>query len=502
MTRNTSVRKGGLNLALGQVATQSCSFVRSVIIARLISPEDYGIAAVFATILSLLEMLSNLAANSLLIQASDGDDVAFQNTAQMLWAVRGIWNAVLFVLLAGPASHLFGVPQAEWAFRYLAVIPLARGFVHLDTSRFQRCLRFGPTVLVDVGSNLATALLALPAALWLRDYSAMLWILVLQSVSTTIGSHLVAERRYCWGWDKRYAKRIFAFGWPLLINGILMYGIMEGDRVVIGSARRLFPHSIYTLTDLGVYSVAFALTMAPTSFVATVAGSLFLPVLSCVKECEEEFKRRYLGCLYSVLLAATGMSIPLVFAGGRFVDLIYGSKYAAAGGFIGWLAAMWGIRILRVAPTVAAMARGDTKASMLSNLGRSLALFGMVIAAATGSRLIWISVSGFGGELLALGILLWRLRRLHGVPVVLHARPFALIGLGVLTAGVMANLEAGRFSLFTALLGSAILVLATVAVMILLIPALRRELLVIVFQSRGPQSAEPAMAAGSASIGR
>ena len=500
MAGNTSVRKGGLNLALGQVATQSCSFVRSVIIARLISPADYGIAAVFATILSLLEMLSNLAASSLLIQASDGDELAFQNTAQMLAAVRGIWNAALFLLLAGPVSHLFGVPQAEWAFRYLAVIPLARGFAHLDPSRFQRGLRFGPTVLVDVGSNLATALLALPAVLWLRDYSAMLWILVLQSVSTTVGSHLVAERPYSWGWDKRYAKRIFAFGWPLLINGILMYGIMEGDRVVIGSARRLFPHSTYTLTDLGVYSVAFAVTMAPTSFVATIAGSLFLPVLSRVREFEEEFKRRYLGCLHAVLLAATMISIPLVFTGGRFVDLIYGSKYMAASGFIGWLAAMWGIRILRVAPTVAALARGDTKASMLSNLGRSLALVGMVTAAATGSRLIWISVSGFGGEVLALGILLWRLKRLHGVPVVLHARPFALIGLGVLAAGVTARLEAGRLSVFTALLGSAILVLATVSVMILAIPALRSQLRAFVFKSRIPQPAEPAMAEGSAGI--
>jgi O-antigen/teichoic acid export membrane protein len=473
-----------------------------VIIARLISPADYGIAAVFATILSLLEMLSNLAASSLLIQASDGDEVAFQNTAQMLAAVRGIWNAALFLLLAGPVSHLFGVPQAEWAFRYLAVIPLARGFAHLDTSRFQRGLRFGPTVLVDVGSNLATTLLALPAALWLRDYSAMLWILVLQSVGAAVGSHLVAERRYCWGWDKRYAKRIFAFGWPLLINGILMYGIMEGDRVVIGSARRLFPHSAYTLTDLGVYSVAFALTMAPTSFVATVAGSLFLPVLSRVKEFEEEFKRRYLGCLHAVLLAAATISLPFIFAGGGFVGLIYGPKYAAAGSFIGWLAAMFGIRLLRVAPTLAAMARADTKALMLSNLGRSLALVGMVLAAATGSRLIWISISGFGGELFALGILLWRLKRLHGVPVALHARPFALIGLGMLVAGVLARLGAASVSVFIALLGSAILVLATVSVMILVIPGLRSELWALLFSSHSVHAVEPALAGVRPNPGR
>jgi O-antigen/teichoic acid export membrane protein len=304
----------------------------------------------------------------------------------------------------------------------------------------------------------------------------MLWILVLQSIGTALGSHIVAQRRYRWDWKKDHAKRLFAFGWPLLVNGILMYGIMEGDRVVIGSAKRLFQHSTYTLADLGVYSVAFALMMAPTNFIATGAGSLFLPVLARVKEFPEEFARHYLNCLHAVFLAAAAISVPLVFAGGKFVTFIYGQKYAAAGGFAGWLAAMWGIRIVRVAPTIGAMARGDTRSAMFSNLGRSLALVGMVFAAATGSSLKWMSISGFGGECLALAILTWRLNRVHGIAVRVHIKPFALFGFGMLIAAAGVGV-AGSLDLPATLACCVVLVSIEVALTILLIPGLYKDVL-------------------------
>lgn len=476
MTGHSSVLKGGLKLGLGQIITQACSFVRSVIVARLISPENYGIAAAFAMTISLFEMVSNMSSDKLLIQAADGDDPALQKTTQLLQISRGLSGAAIFFLLAGPISRLFGVPQAEWAFRSLTLLPLAKGFTHEDMNRLQREMKFGPSVLVSVGSSVLVTLLALPLALWSRDYSAMLWILVLQTVSSSVGSHLVAERRYALAWNKNYAKRMFHFGWPLLVNGLLLYGIMEGDRVIIGSARRLFSNSTYTLADLGVYSVAFALTMAPTMIVANVSTSLFLPFLARVKDSCLEFERRYLTCLRAVSLMAGVISIPFIFAGGRVVSLVYGHKYAAAAGFIGWLAAMWGIRIIRVAPTLAAMARGDTKAAMVSNTVRSLALVGMVLAAATGSRLAWISIWGFGGELLALGMLVWRLKRFHAIPATPCFRPFAVIGFGMVTAAVISIAQIKTFGWGAVFLGCLGLMVTTLLAMLFVVPQLRLDL--------------------------
>jgi len=261
---------GGLKLGVGQVGIQVSSFAKSIILARLLTLEDFGVAAAFATTFSILELISSLASDKLLIQAVDGNELALQSTAQLSYVCRGSVNATVLFLLAGPVSRLFGIPGAIWGFRCLALLPLLRGFVHLDPYRLQREMRFGPSVAVDLGSNLFATAVAFPVAAWLRNYTAMLWILILQAAMFSLISHIVAERRYSWHWDKRYAKRLFTFGWPLAINGLLLYGIMEGDRVIVGSAKQLFGNTKYTLADLGLYSVAFSLTMAPTMFVANL----------------------------------------------------------------------------------------------------------------------------------------------------------------------------------------------------------------------------------------
>jgi O-antigen/teichoic acid export membrane protein len=465
-----------MKLSTGQVTSQACSFIRSVIVARLISPENYGIAAVFMTTFVLMEQISNLAADKLLIQAKDGDEPAFQRSAQLVMMGRGFSNATVLFVFGGLFSHLFGSPQAVWAFRAMALLPLCRAFTHLDMSRYQRHLRFGPAVLVDVSSNLLGVVAALPLALLLRNYWAMLWILAVQQGCTTLGSHLVAERRWAVAWNRQYARRMFHFGWPLLINGLLLYGIMEGDRVVIGSAQRLFHHSVYTLTDLGVYSVAFGASYAPATLIVNVTGTLFLPILSRAKESWAEFQRSYLRCLNPATLLAAMAAIPFIVGGGWAITLVYGHKYAAAGSFIGWLGAMWGVRIIRAVPTAAALAQGDSKTSMVSNFVRSAALLGMLLAAATGAPLVWISISGFCGESLALGVTLWRLKRLHAVPIGLCIRPFAVIALGMLAAALAALARIGNMGWTGPVLGSVAVALATLLAMMFVIPELRLDL--------------------------
>src|SRR5664280_1016720 len=101
MADTSKILKGGLSLSAGQVASQACSFLRSVILGRLISPTNFGIAATFAMTFWLLDMISNLAADTLLIQSKEGDDQRFENTAHLWQAGRGVVNALVLFAVAG-----------------------------------------------------------------------------------------------------------------------------------------------------------------------------------------------------------------------------------------------------------------------------------------------------------------------------------------------------------------------------------------------------------------
>lgn len=432
MNLRRRIFNGATVLATGQVVGQGFSFVRNIIIARLISPDDFGIAATFVIAVSLLEMISDLAAHRLLVQAEDGNDERFQETAHLLMAVRGTVNAVFLFLLAWPFSRLFNIPEARWAFQCLAIVPLVMGFAHLDRKRLHRDLRFGRDMIVDVVDQIIPLIAAWPLAAWLGDYSAVLWLLIGKSVVSVAASHLVAHRRYRWACDKVYLRRMLTFGWPLLVNGLLMFGIFQGDRLVVGTA--------YTMTDLGFYSVAFMLTMVPTMMLGRIVSVLFLPLLSNVQSSPHQFQARYTLAVQALCPAAALLATLFILGGTFLVTEIYGQEYAPAGTVIGWVAAMQAVRLMRVTPALAAMAKGDTRTLMLSNIARSCALVFVVLAAIVDAELWWIAAAGLVGELLALGLVLARLTRLHNLPAGVCIRPacltFAAILLGAGIAGV------------------------------------------------------------------
>jgi O-antigen/teichoic acid export membrane protein len=444
-TKDRSIKgqvfKGGVNLAAGQIFIQICSFARNVIIARLISPADFGIAAMFAISLSLIEMISNLAAEKLIIQAADGDSERFQATIQCTQFLRGCLIGLVLFSIAGPLAHLFGVENAKWAFQWLGFIPFIRGLIHQDMYRLQRQMRFGPSILVEAGVSVVVTIAAYPLGRWLGDYSAMLWIIVAQAGIGILGSHIVAERRYRWALEKSTILRLLTFGWPLLINGLLMFGILQGDRFIIGAANQLFGRVIYSLSDLGVYSVAFSLAFAPTMLIASVSTNLFLPLLSRVQDSGRSFERRYYFVCQTVALAGGLFSIPFIISGEWIIRVVYGPKYANVGNLVAWLAAMQALRIIRIGPTLAAMAKGDTKNAMYSNIVRSVAFVGVVMTAAFGGSLSLIAASGFMGEVLAMGFCVWRLKNIHRIPMAVCLKP-------AITSGIFMVLGAAAASAF------------------------------------------------------
>src|SRR5207247_896458 len=147
--------------------------------------------------------------------------------------------------------------------------------------------------------------------------------------------------------------------------------------------------------------LAFSTVQMPAMLVANVCTSLFLPTLSRVRSARARFDQDYLACSLIICLAAAVTSGPLIFAGGWLVGLIYGPDYSSAGSVIMWLAAMQAVRIIRVTPTLGAIALGDTKNPMMSNVVRTPAFVLVLLVAAAGGPLAWIAACGLAGELLA-----------------------------------------------------------------------------------------------------
>jgi O-antigen/teichoic acid export membrane protein len=418
--------KGGAVASGGQVLGQAIGFARNIVIARLLSPTDIGVAALLASMMSLVEMTTDLNAGLLLIQAKDGDEARVQGTVHSLGVVRGVIMAAALFCAAAPLAWLFSIPDAAWAFRYLAAVPLLRNIAHSDASRVQRRMNFLPNALAEVSSQVLGFAVVWYLAVRFRSYSAILWATIVQAAVASLITHLCAERRYTLGWSREHAGRVLSFGWPLLINGLLLFVIFQGDRVVIGLADRLVDHPRYTLADLGLYFLAFNLAAIPVSLPAKIGGSLCLPLLSREQDDRPRFVRKYVAIFQGYALVATLLAVPLIAVGGHFAGAVYGAKYAAASTVLAWLAAMQGVRLIRASTTLAALALGDSTLSLLASVVRLLGFPAVLVVAYSGKSLAWIAAAGFFAELGTLVFSLALLRRRHRVGSAALAEGIAL----------------------------------------------------------------------------
>ncbi len=426
MITRRKIAGGAAIVAGGHAAGLAASLVRNVIIARAIGVENFGIASTFLVTMSLLEMVADLSIDKLLVQAEDGDEPRLQAAAHAMNAARGLVIAALLALLAAPIAGLFDAPEATWAYVVLAVVPLLRGFAHLDPRRVQRRLAFVPLTIMDSGSQLFAVLLAAVAVIWLDDYSVALWVLIGQAGVYALASHLLAERAYRWSFDGQCWKRFAKFGWPLMLNGALIWVAVQGDRLLVGAA--------ISVVALGVYSAAVTLVNVPSNGLMTVWGKLALPLLSA-RQSQRDAYRAGVGLVAAAYTASiVGVFAPLVFLLPWVVSLVYGEEFAIGAATAGWLVLAFTARTCRGLPALVALSRARTGTVASGNAARAALLPLLVLAATGGDDLALVAMALAAMEVLSLGVmwgvLLWRMR--GDVPAVacalLAVAPAAVVG--------------------------------------------------------------------------
>lgn len=394
--------KTSLLLMLGQASGQALSLLRNAIIGHLLSPRDFGIASTFAITVSIIEMASDMGSDKLLVQAKDGNDTLLQNTAQFFAIIRGFISGFFLFLVAPYVAALFKISEAEWAFSLLAFVPIIRGFMHFDVKRFHREMNFFPNLFAELTPQVITFLLTLPIVMIRTDYSAVIDLILLQSLLLVLMTHFLAKRRYKITFDQLAIKRLVEFGWPLMVNGFLMFFIFQGDKFVIGI--------YYDMEKLGVYSAAFMITMTPALLIIKVLTSLILPFFSRKQDDIALLNVNYLLSIEITVLIVSAYIAFFTLYGDIFLTLVFGKHYQGYGDLMISLGVLWSLRMLRVPATLLAMSKGDTKVGLIANIFRSLALFGVFYFAMKQYPIETIAYVGCVGELLAVFITLKQIK--------------------------------------------------------------------------------------------
>lgn len=353
-------------LVSGNAFGSALLLVRNLIIARLVSPEDYGIASTFAVAMSIVEMLSYLGLNQMIVVDRDGDDPAVQKAMQGFQLMRGTLSSLILFGIAIPYARFLGVEHVAWAYQLIAFIPLVNGLQHYDIHRLKRHLIFRPWILTQAIPPLVSLLAVWPLAYLYGDYRIMIASLFIQAGAMVVLSHLTAERRYAIGLDFGLIRRATVFGWPLLLNGVLLFGVFNGERLIVG--REL------GMSQLAVFSMAITLTLTPTLILAGAAQSLFLPALSGARDRIESFRWLGTAAVEAGLAIGVGLILGMALLGGPLVHLLLGPKYVAMLDILMPMAVMQAVRVAKSGGSTVALARERSGNAAAANLIRVLSL--------------------------------------------------------------------------------------------------------------------------------
>lgn len=422
--------KSSIILSAAEAICFVSSFVRNVILARLLSKEDFGVAATFGLVLTMVECSSKLGISKIIVQDKEGDRVGFVGTAHSLQLLCGCISAGVVVVCSPLLCRLFeGSDISAGMVSALSLAFLFQGLWHLDCKRFERQLNCWPSAMIEVASQVILTLVTWPLVSWIPDFRSVLMLIVSKSLITLVGSHCVAERTYSCEFERESAKRMLMVGWPLVANALLMLAITQGEQWVIGT--------FYSMSELGLFAAAYAIVGAPTFAFAKVFATLSLPILSKAEDNAELLLHRYGQVVASLACFATVTTLLFVLGGEAFMVIAYGHKYVEGGLICSMLAIVNGFKILRMGSAAVALAKGDSKNQMYSNMWRVSSIVFAIGLGVSRAPMWMVALSGVVGEIAACWSTWYRLWRVDGIAMFSSIRPALMyvvsVSIGLLT---------------------------------------------------------------------
>ena len=405
-TTNARVMTQGGIVFSGGMAAQLMSLGRNAILAQTLSMGDYGTAALLLVALQTIEMLSDLAIERMIIRDPDGDDPRTMAVGHALQIARGILLFTTLICVAPLLALAFQVPNAQEAFAALALIPLIKGFQHLDIRRFHRHYQNVPVVWFELVPQAAALLLTPLVLATTPTFEAVVVLATIQAGGQLVASHHLAERPYRVNWDSEIAGRFIVFGGPILLSAIPLVAVLQGDRIIVAQ--------FFTLDHVAAYSVAVMITMLPTLLASRVSQTLFLALLASANHLPTLFRGRYRVMLDAMTFFVIVYAVGFWCLGGPLVATVFGDNFSGLGNLTAVLAMIFALRTLQSVPTAVLLARGETMAHLGIGIVRAFGLLLALAVAIRGEDLVAVAAAGIVGELAALMLITYAMARQRG----------------------------------------------------------------------------------------
>jgi len=304
--RNRHFRTDHLKAELGQrsarggavtFAAQVCKFALSmssaIVLARLLTPQDYGLIGMVAILVGFLGMFQYLGLSTATIQWAD---LNHQQVSALFWMNVALSAAIMLVTIAAApvAAWFYKEPRLMGITVGYAISILITGLYIQHEAILIRQMRFAITAAIEVSAMA----IGLGAAIVAAIYGARYWALVINQLVlaavSVIGMWAACRWRPSLPRRSAGVRSMLSFGGNVTGFNVMQYFARNADNALIGK--------FWGANELGLYSRAYQMLLMPMQQINAPLAAVAVPALSRLSDSPERYRDAYLKILEKLVM--------------------------------------------------------------------------------------------------------------------------------------------------------------------------------------------------------
>ena len=306
---------------IGRWITQILSWIATPIVARLLSPGDYGVATMAMVYIGLVQLVNEFGLGVAIIQRRDLTEEQIARIGG-LSVLLGVFFAMVSVIVAQPVAQSFGSPEVRAVVMVLSVTFLTTSIQSLPRALLTRDVKFrqlavmeGLEAIVHSGTTLILAFLGF-----------RYWALVLGVVAARTTGMIMALRwrrhRLAWPSSLQAIAGPIRVGLHVVVGNIAWYAYNNADLAIIG--RRL------GTAALGSYTIGTSLASIPVDRLSALVASATPGIFAAVQHDRLALRRYVLALTEGVALLTFPVAVGIALVAEEFVLVVLGEPWRAA----------------------------------------------------------------------------------------------------------------------------------------------------------------------------
>jgi lipopolysaccharide exporter len=316
------VFRGGMWLGIGSVTEQIVRFGRSIILARLLAPEAFGIMAVVLSASTFVHSLTDIGVREAVIQNPRGAEDEYIDSAFWLAMARAFALAVCIFFVAPWMATFYGNAELTPLLRMASLSVLIDGAWSPRMYVAIKRLKFSRLAAIMHGGGILGVFITVILSYIIRDVWALVIGATLESLARVAFSYLFYPYIPKLVWQKDATRDLLRFSRGLFGLSFLNLIFAKTDIFVLAK--------LYSPAELGLYSMAVYLAQTPAGFVMNLLGQTMMPAFAHIQGDQERENRILLRVTSLIFMLGMPVVLFVYFCGRSLLDLAFGGRYSLA----------------------------------------------------------------------------------------------------------------------------------------------------------------------------